>query len=131
MSESKVIGKQDSDASTFRKELFKLMPGYQWTVHKSRPSDICIIATGIQSSGFNRLSTLEVIRKQSGEKTEYRVKSAGFGKRAPWMHAVTDGTLARALRSLQRHYEAVSATYSSLAFSIQAGRATKEKDATQ
>lgn len=98
------------------------MPGYQWTVHKNRPSDTCIIATGIQTSGFNRLSTLEVTLSVAGGNDAYRVKSAGFGKRAPWQHATSDGTLARALRSLQKHYEAVAATYSRLAFDLQEGR---------
>ncbi len=45
----------------FRKELLAIMPGYKWTVHKTI-SGQKLEATGIQTSGFNRLSTLSVTR---------------------------------------------------------------------
>lgn len=52
-------------SAEFRKELLKIMPGYSWTVHKtSNPERLT--ATGIQSSGFNRLSTLQVTRTDKG-----------------------------------------------------------------
>lgn len=55
------------NSKEFRAELEKIMPGYMWTVH--RPSKhlrfppYVLVATGIQSSGSNRLSTLEVTRR--------------------------------------------------------------------
>lgn len=109
------------DRTAFRKELMKLMPGYQWTVHKG--GDSFAEATGVQSSGFNRLSTLRVVRRPSpyGE-VEYEVKSAGFGTRAPWLHTHTDATLARALRGLQQHYEQVAIKYRAHAAALQAAR---------
>lgn len=41
-------------AKAFRGELEKVMPGYKWTVHKSNAPRL-ISATGIRSSGFNRI----------------------------------------------------------------------------
>lgn len=99
------------NANEFRNELTKIMPGYSWTVHRST-NDSILRATGIQSSGFNRLSTLEVNRIAVGSMTpSYEAKSAGHGTRAKWLHSNTDRTLARALRGLQDHYEQVSNTY--------------------
>lgn len=100
--------------SEFRAELVKIMPGYAWTVNSSRCSETMLVATGIQTSGFNRLSTLRVERRDnyaSSGKTRYEVKSSGFGTRAPWLHATADQTLARALRSLQDHYEREARKY--------------------
>ena len=42
--------------------------------------------------------------------------------RAPWLHENTDGTLARALRGLQDHYEGTAATYRSHAEAMKLGR---------
>lgn len=111
----------------FRKELVKIMPGYDWTVHKPLSKDATYLAaTGIQSSEFNRLSTLEVVRRDKNGAVEYEVKSSGFGKRSPWLSTATDGTLARALRSLQSHYEVVGRNYLGHARDLQNGRPRKE-----
>lgn len=109
------------NSTEFRKELIKLMPGYSWTVHKAT-SDACLRATGTQSSGFNRLSTLRVIRTERDERTAYEVKSAGYGLRAIFLHTHTDITLARALRGLQDHYQHVAGTYASHAAALKVGR---------
>jgi hypothetical protein len=70
-----------------------------------------MIATGIQTSGFNRLSTLEVKRCVRGDVVSYEVKSAGFGCRAKWLASSSGRTLAQALRGLQDHYERVAQNY--------------------
>ncbi|EOZ5126572.1 hypothetical protein [Pseudomonas aeruginosa] len=111
--------------SQFRAELVKIMPGYNWTVHASRSSEKLLVATGIQSSGSNRLSTLRVERRDNygaSGKPRYEVKSAGYGTRAPWLHTAEGGTLARALRSLQEHYEGNARKYSIHASDLQRGR---------
>lgn len=109
----------------FRAELVKIMPGYNWTVHASRSSEKLLVATGIQTSGLNRLSTLRVERRDnyaSSGKPRYEVKSAGFGTRAPWLHMTADQTLARALRSLQDHYEREANKYLGHANDLARGR---------
>lgn len=105
----------------FRKELLKLMPGYLWTIHKTT-TEICLKATGTQSSGSNRISTLLVIRTEREGKVSYEAKSSGYGLRAHWLHTCTDKTLARALRCLQDHYEAMEADYRGHANALQSGR---------
>lgn len=121
------------NANDFRAELVKIMPGYSWTVHSNRTNKwlrekfpehpAVLIATGIQSSGSNRLSTLEVERREHvGGGKAYTARSSGYGTRAPWLHEFTDGTLARALRGLQDHYEAMAAKYHTHATDLQAGR---------
>ncbi|WP_273649045.1 hypothetical protein, partial [Pseudomonas aeruginosa] len=85
--------------SEFRAELVKIMPGYAWTVNSSRCSETMLVATGIQTSGLNRLSTLRVERRDnycSSGKPRYEVKSAGYGRRAPWLHTAEGTSLARA-----------------------------------
>jgi len=109
------------NANEFRKELVKIMPGYDWTVHRTNV-DGYLEATGTQSSGFNRLSTLNVARRERDGNVRYTAKSAGFGLRARWLHTTEDGTLARALRRLQDHYEATANTYRSHAEQLKAGR---------
>lgn len=108
----------------FRKELMKIMPGYSWTVHKQnklRPGRLD--ATGIQSSGFNRLSTLMVTRtEQKDGRVWYEVKSAAHGTKTPWAHETGDVTLARALRELQKHYEQQSSHFRVLADRLENGR---------
>lgn len=112
----------------FRAELVKIMPGYSWTVHQQRKyhdilkDELPLSATGIQSSGSNRLSTLRVIRRVRDGCVVYQVMSSGYGTRAPWLHECHDGTLARALRSLQNHYENTAATYRSHADALRLGR---------
>lgn len=108
----------------FRDDLVKIMPGYSWTVHRHPKDAVRITATGIQSSGSNRLSTLQVVRIDIGGRITYTAKSAGYGTRAKWLAENTDKTLARALRGLQEHYQRVSNTYHSHAASLQKGRAT-------
>ncbi len=111
-------------ANDFRAELVKIMPGYNWTVHKS--SNVARIeATGTQSSGSNRLSTLSVIRTEKDGRTIYEAKSAGYGLRAKWLHRHSDGTLARAFRGLQDYYEAVAATHRSHANALKNARVTE------
>ncbi|ELT50258.1 MULTISPECIES: hypothetical protein [Brucella] len=112
----------------FRKELTRLMPGYQWTVHKST-NENRLEATGIQSSGFNRLSTLSVVRSVHGQGVvTYSAKSAGYGRRARWLHANTDITLASALRGLQNFYEAQAGLFRKHASSLERGRTAQGGD---
>ncbi len=110
----------------FRKELTKIMPGYKWTVHRGiGPGHMT--ATGIQSSGFNRLSTLQVTRRDENRIVTYEVKSAPHGTKSPWAHTNRDQTLARALRGLQDHYDRTANTYRQLAARLQEGRSTGGK----
>ncbi len=109
-------------ASTkFRKELIKIMPGYKWTVHRQY-TKAYLSATGIQSSGFNRMSTLEVNRWENDSDVEYEVKSSGYGRNAHWLSDYKAGTLARALRGLQDHYSFHADNYSCHASDLQSGR---------
>lgn len=114
-------------ANEYRKELAKLMPGYDWTVRRTKAVGY-LSATGTQSSGFNRLSTLSVTRREQDGKIRYEAKSAGYGLRARWLHTNEDGTLARALRGLQDHYEAMADTYRSHAERLKAGRVAAHND---
>jgi len=118
-------------AEKFRKELQNIMPGYKWTIRRGSriyrcPEITSFGATGIQSAGFNRISTLEVIYRKKDGKVEYEVKSSGFGVKAPWGHECTRETLARALRGLQDHYENQSCHYGRLASDLEAGRKKSE-----
>lgn len=106
----------------FRAELVKIMPGYKWVVNRTYSSEQFMIATGTQSSGSNRLSTLEVVRRVDGKAIQYEARSAGYGRRAPWLHCAVDSTLARALRNLQDHYEAMARSYSGHVGDLQRGR---------
>lgn len=115
------------NAKEFRESLVKVMPGYSWTVHRTLKGFTFLEATGIQSSGFNRLSTLSVIYREKNGVASYEAKSAGYGTRAKWLHTHTDRTLARALRGLQDHYEGVSNTYRSHAASLAKGRKSIEE----
>lgn len=108
----------------FRAELNKIMPGYKWTVKSKGSSETFLEAEGIQTSGFNRLSTLRVTwRCISGLET-YEAKSAGYGTRSPWKHETKERTLAKALRSLQEHYKRMADDYRSLESALQAGRSS-------
>ena len=100
------------------------MPGYKWTIHrKMDKSSNYISATGIQSSGFNRLSTLHVDRWQKNDKVvEYTAKSSGFGTNTSWLSDYTDSTLASALRGLQNHYEYMANLYDRHAGALQYAR---------
>ena len=103
------------------------MPGYKWTVHRSDYPEEYISATGIQTSGFNRLSTLHVTKRKNDLEISYEVKSAGFGKNTPCLSAFTDGTLARALRGLQNYYENMASKYSIHANDLEFARKNKRK----
>lgn len=119
----------DFKTADFRKELEKIMPGYEWTVHQTSKTAVCLTATGKQSSGFNRLSTLSVVRwAREGEDVVYEVKSAPNGTRSPWAHVAKDGTLARALRGLQTHYENQAQHFAGLAGALQIGRKAPEAE---
>ena len=120
----------------FRKELLKIMPGYKWTVHRN---PYYLEATGIQTKGFNRMSTLRVVRwelqerfvsgedkKQYIEYIEYEVKSSGFGLNAHWLSSYKDSTLKRALRGLQNHYKDTAQNYGSHAKDLEIGRITRQ-----
>jgi hypothetical protein len=111
------------NSTKFREELKKIMPGYKWTVHRGQIySNAYLEATGIQTAGSTRLSTLHVIRVEKNEVVTYMAQSSGFGKRARWLGKSEGGTLARALRRLQKHYETEASNYSSHASCLQAGR---------
>lgn len=110
-------------ANNFRAELVKIMPGYKWTVERASKGAARLVATGIQSSGFNRLSTLRVERRIERGMSWYKAKSAGYGLRAKWLHENGDDSLAKALRGLQEHYERVANTYRGHAARLKDGRA--------
>jgi len=110
------------NAKEFRDALIKIMPGYDWTVHKTPKGFTYLSATGIQSSGFNRLSTVSIVRRDKDGVVTFEAKSAGFGTRAKWLHTHIDGTLARALRGLQDHYEHMANTYGGHARALQNAR---------
>lgn len=106
----------------FRAELGRVMPGYNWVVHKTSSPETLLRATGTMSSGFNRLSTLRVIRDLSRGTPSYEVSSAGYGTKATMAATHRGATLARALRALQDHYQSKEAYYRGLATALQAGR---------
>ncbi|WCT73962.1 hypothetical protein PQ455_01635 [Sphingomonas naphthae] len=110
------------DSTKFRAALTKLMPGYNWTVHRSAKGAVQIVATGIRSSGFNRLSTLEVTYSCREHGDWFTARSAGFGLRAPWLGENGDVTLARALRGLQELYRQKAAAYSGHESALAQGR---------
>lgn len=115
------------NSTAFRKELKKIMPGYNWTVHRdpryiTTTTTNFISATGIQTKGFNRISTLHIIRREKDSRVEYEVKSSGFGKKSPWLSSNKDATLARALRGLQEDYELTASNYAAHARDLQNGR---------
>ncbi|TIX28855.1 hypothetical protein [Mesorhizobium sp.] len=113
--------KGEFGATDFRAELVRIMPGYDWTVHKSRVVGH-MEATGTKSSGFNRLSTLSVARTDRDGEVTYTAKSAGFGMRAKWLHTHADRTLARSLRGLQDYYQEMASTYGGHAKALNAAR---------
>lgn len=112
------------DSKTYRKKLAQIMPGYNWTVHKAPKNANYLVATGIQSSGFNRLSTLEIRWSNRTGHDIFTARSAGFGKRAPWLYEISDGTLAKTLRGLQDHYQHKAGIYSGHAAALAKGRKT-------
>lgn len=113
-------------SADFRRELTQVMPGYKWVLHRARYAPTVQRATGTQSSGFNRLSTLQVVRTQGASGTSYQVKSAGYGAKAPWEGAATNTSLRRALRDLQKFYEDEASKYGRLAAAMEKGRYAQE-----
>ena len=76
------------NTTEFRKEIVKIMPGYKWTVAKpcQLKTDAArgfshMTATGIQSAGFNRVSTLLIVRHEEDGTIEYEAKIAGYGSK--------------------------------------------------
>lgn len=116
------------NAKDFRRELIKAMPGYAWTVRRSSGGHR-LEATGSQSSGSNRTSTLNVIRTDRDGKVTYMVRSSGYGLSAPWLAQAEDGTLLRALRNLQDHYECQANDYRAHADALALGRVAAELSA--
>lgn len=114
-------------ATDFRKELMKIMPGYNWTISQIRPAGY-LSATGTQSSGFNRLSTLSVIRREQEGAVRYEAKSAGFGLRAKWLHVFEGGSLASALRGLQDYYKRMSDEHRAHAEALKVGRVKRREE---
>lgn len=109
------------NSDNFRKELVKIMPGYNWTVHRNHFDSTYLSATGIRTAGFNRLSTLQITRRETSW-VEYEAKSAGYGVKAPWVSSYAAPTLAQALRGLQNHYESMASLYSGCAAHLQGAR---------
>ena len=108
-------------AADFRNELKKLLPGYNWTVHKGTSSEFQ--ASGIQSAGFNRLSTIEVNRFKTT--AWYKTFGYGYGTRVNSLGTSSGATLAQAIRSLQEGLENMGSKLLGLAGSIEAARKTK------
>ena len=107
-----------AETEQFRKDLKKIMPGYGWTVHRPQFMESCLVATGTQSSGSNRTSTVQVTL-DSGT---YTVKSSGYGTKSPWRGTAAAPTLAQAFRQLQTHYERLAQTYRAMAAALQGAR---------
>jgi hypothetical protein len=115
--------KELSKVVLFRKELLKLMPGYNWTVRRQTCPEY-LEALGSISSGFNRISTILVSRRDT-EFYAYQVKISGYGLRCPWTGEQTGRTLAQALRALQSHCEHEAAKYRAAANHLQEARGRK------
>jgi hypothetical protein len=133
MSEKDAKQGVNADRDKFRAELLKAMPGYQWKVLKGRPKDTGYLeAVGIQSSGFNRTSTLMVILSEDANKVaSYNAKSAGFGTKSPWLLTGTGKTLLQALRQLQDRYEAAAQEYACARDALIRGRSSPSEENNQ
>ena len=119
----------------FRAELKKIMPGYKWAVKRPLDKECTWLewleATGIQSAGFNRMSTLEIIRRTATQRDgsatiNYDAKLFGSGMRGPARASAKNITLARTLRGLQECCEAMRAEYTACARALEIGRDKKE-----
>ncbi len=115
-------GQPECGGKAFRARLIKIMPGYNWTVHRASKGATKLTATGIQPSGFNRCSTLEVTWERKPKVDWYTARSSGFGLRARWLGEGAGTTLARALRSLQDYYQRMSALHAGHARALQEAR---------
>lgn len=113
-----------SSSALFRAALTKTLPGYNWTVHKPIGEDLH--ATGIQSSGSNRCSTIEV-RMTSGGKW-FESKLAGYGTRSEWLAHGCGSSVAQAMRSLQTSLERLAGIYRSQANTVESARTSQNVD---
>ncbi len=110
-------------ADDFRKELNKVLPGYKWTISKHTGNGQHLTATGIQSSGFNRVSTIEIYRESKDGYGFYSAKIWGYGRRSPLVAETGEfGSLKRALRLLQEYCEHRSSVFKSAANYIEFAR---------
>lgn len=109
-------------SADFRKWLRKVLPGYNWTVHKSKFPDLqtAIHATGVQTSGFNRTSTIEVVMKKQGQWFEAYI--SGYGKHSTVLGEGFGRTVAQAFRALQSNLETKAQIYAVQAGTVQAAR---------
>lgn len=116
--------RDNMNTTEFRAEVTKIMPGYAWTVKRPYDKDCSLMsATGIQSAGFNRMSTLLVERRVDDDKTvTYKVYISGYGTRSNWVTWDKGRTLARALRSLQEQCSASMRMYNACVGAMLLGR---------
>lgn len=113
------------DSKKFRAMLVKIMPGYDWTIHRASKGATSLVATGTQSSGFNRLSTLEVMWKVEQTGGWFVARSSGYGLRSRWLAQNGDVTLAKALRGLQEIYAHKAHTYRQHELALKNARSVK------
>jgi hypothetical protein len=118
----------------FREELEKIMPGYKWTVKNPSRFDtpeeknLYMEATGIQSAGFNRLSTLWVCRREKGSVILYEATIYGYGLRSSAIASCKDEpTLARCLRGLQSICQSAKCKYGGAESYLEDARKKKVK----
>jgi len=104
----------------FIDELKKVMPGYKWKIDKISDNNF-IMAIGTMASGSARISTMCVIKNRDG----YKVKEAGYGRRAVWLREFESETLKQALRKLQKYYKEMATEYSNHACCVNNGRKIK------
>ncbi len=80
----------------------------------------------VRPRGVDRPSAVPVAanvgRHERDGRVSYVAKSAGYGAKTRWLSEYTDGTLARALRGLQKHYEVMANTYLSHALTLENAR---------
>ena len=109
-------------AAALRESLRKLLPGFEWTVHNGGTNEF-MEATGIQSSGFNRLATIGITKKGDW----YEAKIAGNGTRALWSKVGAGRTLHNAVGSLQNGLELERAHYAGLLLKLKNARLSKSE----
>jgi hypothetical protein len=94
MKAKKLTGEQK-----LRQDVSTLLPKYKWTLRKGLGK---ITAEGIMSSGFNRISTMQVIYVEGAS---YEVKTRGYGLQSTWERTVVNAkTLRGAVSTLRRDY---------------------------
>lgn len=106
--------------SSLRDDLLKLMPGFKWTAHRDDSGDgSWIEATGIQTSGFNRICTVRVAVR---DLNWFEAKIAGFGARAKFVKTGCGKTLSRAFLLLQDGLKWEADMYSGLFSKLDSAR---------